>query len=278
MLKVVTDSAADLPAGVVQELGITVVPLYVHFGQEVYRDGVDLAAGEFYQRLSTSPQFPTTSAPGPGVFAEAYEALVAQGHQVVSIHISGKLSATYQAALTASQDMGAGKVAVVDSQNVSLGTGLLVMAAARAAQEGHDLGQVVAGLQSAIPRAQMLFLLDTLEYLHKGGRIGRAQAFLGSLLNIKPILHIKEGEVHPLERARSRGKAISRLCEMVAARGPAQALGVIYTTTPQEAEEVASKLSPLVGDQGVTLAQVGSVLGVHGGPGALGVALIGAER
>lgn len=276
MVKVVTDSAADLPPGVAQELGITVVPLYVHFGQEVFRDGVDLAADEFFQRVATSPQFPTTSAPGPGVFAVAYEGLLAQGHQVISIHLSSKLSATHQAAVTATQYMGQAKLAVVDSQSVSLGVGLLAMAAARAAQEGQDLGQVVAQVESAIPRTQIVFTLDTLEYLQKGGRIGRAQAFLGSVLNIKPILHIKEGEVHPLERARSRVKAINRLCDIVTARGPAEALGVIYTTTPQEADEVAKRLAPLAAGKEVSVAQLGAVLGVHGGPGVVGVALIGA--
>jgi DegV family protein with EDD domain len=275
MVKVVTDSAADLPAGVAQELGITVVPLYVHFGQEVYRDGVDLEADEFYRRLPTSSQFPTTSAPGPGVFTEVYEGLVAQGHQVVSIHISSKLSATHQAAVTAIQEM-EGKVAVVDSLSVSLGIGLLAMAAARAAREGQGLEQVVSQVESAVPRTQIVFMVDTLEYLQKGGRIGRAQAFLGSVLNIKPILHIKEGEVHPLERARSRAKAVNRLCEMATARGPVEALGVIYTTTRQEADEVVGRLAPLAAGKGVSLAQMGAVLGAHGGPGLLGVALIGA--
>jgi DegV family protein with EDD domain len=270
MLKIVTDSAADLPPEVAQELGITVVPLYVHFGQEVYRDGVDMAADEFYRRLVTSPEFPTTSAPGPGVFAKVYEGLVAQGHQVISIHLSSKLSVTHQAALTASQEVGAGKVAVVDSQSLSLGLGLLTMATARAALQGQGLEQVVAQAQSAALRTQMVFTLDTLEYLQKGGRIGRAQAFLGSVLNIKPILQIKEGEVHPLERARSRAKAINRMCDIVAARSPVEALGVIYTTTPQEADEVADRLASLVAGKGVPVAQLGSVLGVHGGPGVVG--------
>ncbi len=236
---------------------------------------MDLSPDELYRRLPTSPQVPTTSAPGPGVFAEVYQGLLAQGHQVVSIHISSKLSATHQAAVTASQEM-EGKVAVVDSQSLSLGLGLLAMAAARAARDGQDMAQVVASAESAIPRTQMVFLLDTLEYLQKGGRIGRAQAFLGSVLNVKPILQIKDGEVHPLERTRSRAKGINRLCEMATSRGTVEALGVIYTTTRQEADEVVGRLAPLIAGNEVSVAQLGAVLGVHGGPGVLGVARMGA--
>jgi DegV family protein with EDD domain len=277
MLKIVTDSTSDLPLKLTQELDIAVVPLYVHFGQEVFRDGIDIAADDFYQRLASSPVFPTTSAPGPGVFAEAYKGLVDQGHQVISIHISSKLSATHQAAVTASQDFDSSKVTVVDSQSVSLGLGLMVMAAARAATEGQSLEQVVAQVEGAIPRGHTLFVLDTLEYLQKGGRIGRAQAFVGSLLNVKPILQVKDGEIHPLERSRSRTKALNRLSELAAARSPIEALGVVYTTTPEEAKEMAGRLAHLAPDEEVLIAQVGPVLGAHCGHSVLGVATIRAE-
>ena len=279
MLKIVTDSTSDLPPKLTQELDIAVVPLYVHFGQEVFRDGIDMAADDFYQRLASSPVFPTTSAPGPGVFAKIYSDLLDQGHQVISIHISGKLSATHQAAVTANQDMDSSRVVVIDSQTVSMGLGLIVLAAARAAADGQSLEQVVAQVEGAIPRGHTLFVLDTLEYLHKGGRIGRAQAFMGSLLNVKPILQVKDGEIHPLERSRSRIKALNRLSEIVAIRSPLEALGVVYTTTPEEAKDMAGRLAHLAppSDEEVFLVQVGPVLGAHCGHGVLGVATIRAE-
>ncbi|MDP6100702.1 MAG: DegV family protein [Dehalococcoidia bacterium] len=277
MLKIVTDSTSDLPPKLAQELDIAVVPLYVHFGQEVFRDGIDIAADDFYRRQASTPVFPTTSAPGPGVFAEAYKGLVDQGHQVISIHISSKLSATYQAAVTASQDFDSSKVTVIDSQTISLGLGLMTLAVARAAAEGQSLEQVVAQVEQTIPRVRTVFVLDTLEYLQKGGRIGRAQAFMGSLLNVKPILHVKDGEIHPLERSRSRAKALNRVYELVSARSPLEALGVVYSTTPEEAKEMADRLADLAPDREVFLAQVGPVLGAHSGYGVLGVATIRAE-
>lgn len=276
MVKIVTDSTADLPAPLAQEMGISVVPLYVRFGQEDFRDGVDMEAEEFYRRLTTSGVSPTTSAPSPGVFAELYRGLGVGGEGVLSLHLSSKLSATYQAALNASREVGV-RVEVVDSLNLSLGLGLLALAAARWAQQGLSLEDISRRVRQAIPRAHLFGLVDTLEYLQRGGRIGRAQAFLGSLLHIKPLLTVKEGEVYPLERARSRPRAVERLCQLAEAQGPAEMVGVLHNTTPEEALTLAERLRPLSRSGEVYLSRFGPVLGCHIGPGALGVAWLRAE-
>lgn len=274
MIKVVTDSTADLPPEVARSLGITVVPLYVHFGDEVFRDGVDLSADEFYHRLQASPRPPTTSAPSPGVFSQVYQSLSAPGDDILSLHISARLSATYQAALQGSQQAPECRVTVVDSENVSLGLGLLAFRAAQLSAQGQGLEQIVGNIHRCIPRVQLFGVLDTLEYLQKGGRIGKAQAFLGTLLHIKPILGVKDGEVHPLERVRSRSKGLERICELVQQGGEIEMMAVLHSTTPAEAEELAQRLSPLLPQGQILRGRFGPVLGTHVGPGVLGVALL----
>lgn len=273
MVRIVTDSTADLPPPLAREMGISVVPLFIHFGQKAFRDGEDMEVEEFYRRLASSPVTPTTSAPSPGVFAEVYRRLGVGGEGVVSIHVSSKLSATYEAARTASGEVG-GVVEVVDSLSVSLGLGLLCLAAARWSQQGLALHQVAAHTRGALPRVHLLGMVDSLEYLQRGGRIGRAQAFLGSLLNIKPLLGLKEGEVQPIERVRSRARAVERLVQMAQGLAPAQAIGVLHSTAPQETEALAQRLRPLAPQGQVYLSRFGPVLGCHIGPGALGVALL----
>ncbi|MSQ41071.1 MAG: DegV family protein, partial [Dehalococcoidia bacterium] len=186
---IVTDSTADLPREVVQRLGITVVPLNLHFSTQVYRDGVDIQAEEFYRRLVTANPLPTTSQPAVGAFVECYQALADTGEPVVSIHVASKLSGTYNSAFQAREQVGTSMfIEVVDSQTASMGLGLIVLAAAEAAAAGASLEEVLHATREAVARTRVLFMVDTLEYLQRGGRIGKAQAFLGSVLNIKPIL------------------------------------------------------------------------------------------
>ena len=274
-VRVVTDSTADLPAALAEELGITVVPLNVHFGTEVYRDGVDISPDQFYARLVSSPTLPTTSQPSVGDFLQTYEALGENADQVVSVHVSAKLSGTLNSAVQAVQQVqGNTRVETVDSLQGSLGLGMVAIAAGRAAQSGADMDEVLRATRDAMVRARFFGLLDTLKYLEKGGRIGKAQAFVGSLLQIKPLLAIRDGEAQPLERARSRAKGTQRLYDLAVEHAPLSDLAVAYTTTPDEAQALADRLQPLHPTGKVFISQVGPVVGTYLGPQVLGVALL----
>jgi DegV family protein with EDD domain len=192
----------------------------------------------------------------------------------VSIHISSKLSGTYDCARLAAKELGNKRVEIIDSLAVSMGLGLLVMAAARAAQDGASLDEVTALVRRSMKRCYLIGLLDTLEYLQKGGRIGRAHAFLGQVLNIKPLLTIRDGEVHPLARVRTRRHALSRLCQLALERQPFEEVAILHSAAPQEAELVAEKLAPAFPRERMHLAQFGPVLGTHIGPGAVGIAVL----
>ena len=273
-VKVVTDSTADLPPALAKELGITVVPLNVHFGTEVYRDGVEIFPDEFYRRLVSSPRLPTTSQPTVGDFLRSYRELSQDTDEILSVHISAKLSGTMNSATQArEQFQGDCRIEIMDSLQGSLGLGMAAIAAGRAAQRGAGLDEVVEDTRRAIPQVRFFGLLDTLKYLEKGGRIGKAQAFAGSLLQIKPILTTKDGEVHPLERARSRAKGIERLYQLAQEHMPVDGLAVAYSTTPDDAQALAQRLKPLLPGGEVFVSQVGPVVGTYLGPGILAIAL-----
>ena len=272
-VKVITDSTADLPPALAEELGITVVPLNVHFGTEVYRDGVEITADEFYRRLVTASRLPTTSQPTPGDFLSAYDEMGQTTDEILSVHVSAKLSGTMNSATQAREEYGgACRIEIIDSLQGSMGLGMLAIAAAEAARRGDSLDDVVTETRATIPKVGFIGLLDTLEYLEKGGRIGKAQAFMGSLLRIKPLLTIRDGEAHPLERARTRAKGVDRMCELVQAEMPLKDLAVVYTTTPDEARALAQRLQSYLPQGEVILSQVGPVVGTYLGPGVLGVA------
>lgn len=271
-IKVITDSSADLPPQLAEQWNVAVVPLTIHFGQKTYQDGVDLTPDEFYQRLTSSDQTPTTSQPSVGDFLRVYRPLTQSGDGLISIHISSKLSGTINSAVQAKAALDKGApVEIVDSLHASMGLGLIVLAAARSAKAGVGLPGVLEEIRRAIAETHILFFLETLEYLHRGGRIGKAQALLGSLLGIRPILTLKEGEVHPVERTRTRDRAIQRLVEMTAELSPLQELCILHSTTPNDLETLQEKLSPLVPAEAVITSRFGPVIGTHVGPGALGV-------
>ena len=272
-VKVITDSTADLPPALAEELGITVVPLNVHFGTEVYRDGVEITADEFYRRLVTASRLPTTSQPTPGDFLSAYDEMGQTTDEILSVHISAKLSGTMNSATQAREEYGGeSRIEIIDSLQGSMGLGMLAIAAAEAARRGGSLDDVVTETRAALPNVGFIGLVDTLEYLEKGGRIGKAQAFMGSLLRIKPLLTIRDGEAHPLERARTRAKGVDRICELVQTEMPLKDLAVVYTTTPDEARALAQRLQSFLPQGEVILSQVGPVVGTYLGPGVLGVA------
>ena len=272
-IKIVTDSSADLPEEVTKELGITVVPLYVRFGNDVYRDGIEISGDEFYRRLQSDPIHPSTIQPSPQDFFDFYQKLGPEADGIVSIHISNKLSGTCNSALQGKKMIEEGcPIEVIDSQTLTMGLGLIVMAAARAAKAGRSMPEVVDEVKQMIPRVHLLFTLDTLKYLALGGRIGKAKALLGAVLNVKPILAIKEGEVVPAGQVRSRSKGIDRLFDFVQGASSIQDLAIIYNTTLNEAQTLAEHIAPLFAKEQIMTARLGPVLGVHAGPGALAIA------
>ena len=273
-IKIVTDSSADLPAQLVQELGITVVPLYVRFGEKVYRDRVDISEDEFYQRLLHDPVHPSTIQPTPQDFANVYQKLSPEADGIISIHISAKLSGTCNSALQGKEMIENGcPIEVVDSQTTSMGLGLIDIAAAIVAKAGEGLPTVMEEVKQAIPSIRLLFLLDTLEYLLLGGRIGKAKALLGSILNVKPVLTLKDGEVVPAGQVRSRAKGIERLFDFAKSASNIQDLAVVYNTTPDEAQALGERMGTIFTREQIKLSRVGPMLGVHVGPGALAIAL-----
>jgi DegV family protein with EDD domain len=279
-VKIVTDSTADLPAEIVRELDIAVVPLTVIFGDRAYREGVDIDHETFYRLLQESKTLPTTSAPSVGELLQAYEELARESEELVCIHLSSKLSATYNNACRAAEalrERGV-RIEVVDSLNVSMGMGFTVMAAARAARGGASMEQVLAIARHCVERVRLYFVLDTLEYLRRGGRIGRARAFLGSLLHVKPILSLREGEVHPEGRVRTRQQARERLVQLAVAAPRIRELGVGYTTDREEAEALLERLQPMLPHARAHLVRIGPVVGTHAGPGLLGVGTLEGEE
>ena len=278
-IKIVTDSTADLPPALAEELGITVVPLYVRFGDETYHDRVDITEDEFYRRLLNDPIHPSTSQPTPQDFANVYRELSKQADGIVSIHISGKLSGTCNSALQAKELVAAEcPVEVVDSEMVSMGLGLLATEAATIANSGKGLQQVVEEVKQSISSTHVWALFDTLKYLALGGRIGKAKALLGTILNIKPILVVKDGEMAPASQARTRAKGIGMLYNYVNTVMDIQDLSVVYSTTPDEAQVLADRIGAMFDRSRIRLARLGPALGVHAGPGALAVALRGKGR
>ena len=273
-IKIVTDSSADLSPALVKELGITVVPLYVRFGDKTYRDGVDITGDEFYKRLLTDPIHPNTSQPTPQDFTNVYRGLCQQADGIISIHISGKLSGTCSSALQAKEAVAAEcPVEVIDSKTTSMALGLIVMAAVTIANTGASVKQVAEDIRQVVSDVQLLVIFDTLKYLAKGGRIGKAKSLLGSVLNEKPLLTIKDGEFVPVTQVRSRSKGIDKLFDFAKDAANVDDLVVIHSTTRDEADSLASRIGSTINLEQVRIARLGPVLGVHGGPGVLAIAL-----
>jgi DegV family protein with EDD domain len=272
LVRIVTDSTSDLPPAVAKELGITVVPLSVHFGDKTYKDGVDLSPDQFFSILTTSSVHPTTSQPSAGDYIKAYTQLSATTKSIVSIQMSSKLSGSYGAAMMARESVFTRcQVEVIDSLSASLGLGFLAISAAEAANQGASLREVTSLVRRLIPHIHIMLSVDTLEYLERGGRIGRAQAFLGTMLNVKPLLKIEDGEIHPVERVRTRAKVLERLYEFVELFPHIERLAIVHSHTPEDAEMLIRRIEPFVPREKVMVAQYGPVLGVHLGPGTLGV-------
>ncbi len=278
-VKIVTDSVSDLPPEVADKLGITVVPLIVRFGTEVYRDGIDLTSEQFYDKLVNSKTLPATSVPSPSAFAEIYDKLAEETDEILVITLTSKLSATYEVAL---QSVGLMKrkcrVEVIDSQWAVMAQGMMAIAAARAAYAGTSLDEIITITQRNIHRVDMRAAFDTLEYLHRGGRIGRAQAFLGSLLKMNPIIGIKDGEVFPFARERSRAKAIDYLYNFATSFSSIEEMAVEDAACPGDAELLVERLSANFPKERIYRSKTTPVIGTHTGPHLLPVAVMGDRK
>lgn len=278
MVKIVTDSCSDITPQLAQELGITVIPLYVHFGNEVYRDNVDLSTEGFYSRLKESEAIPTTSTVAPGFMAQLFTQLAEETNEILTITLSELLSGTYSAALQGkamvTRDC---RIEVIDSQTAIGGQMLLTIEAAHMANSGADLDQVAGWVRQAIPKVHVRMSFDTLEYLRRGGRIGKAQAFLGSLLKVNPVLGIKDGATFPIARTRSRAQAIDFLAEFVKGFKNIEALAIEDATTPDELEALAERLKDVAAPEHTYRSKVSPVVGTHVGPHVLAVSVLEAE-
>ncbi len=270
---IVTDSTSDISKELAAEYDITVMPLTISFGQESFRDGLDLTADEFYQRLQTTKALPTTSQPPPALFQHAYEHLITRG-DIVSVHVSHKFSGTIDTARAAARDVAPDRISIVDSTSASMGLGMCALAAARVAKSGGTREQCAAAAESVAGRLRIAVAFETLEYLRRGGRIGRATAFLGGLLRLKPILTVKDGEAFPVTRVRSRAKALDELFALCTGDKRIEDIAVLHTTTPEDAAALAERARTARPGVPLHLGRFGPVLGVHGGPGMIGIAVV----
>lgn len=267
---VVTDSTADLPDAWRERYDIEVVPLKVLFGSETFRDGVDLTNEEFFRKLALATKLPTTSAPSPGEFAEVYSQLAKDYDGCISIHIGAQLSATAEAARVGAQSVEGFSVNVIDSETVTMPMAFLC----RTAAECATLEEATAAVNERVPKCRVLALLDTLRYIEMGGRVSRAQAMIGTMLDLKPLLLVADREIKSVDRVRTRSRAIPRMLEFFRKDEPVESVGVVHAQAPDEAEEIAAGLRNELPDFEISVGQIGSVLGTHTGPKALGLVYI----
>jgi DegV family protein with EDD domain len=275
---IVTDSASDLTAAEAAASGIRIIPLYVRFGEQEFRAGVELSLDEFWARmLAPDAPFPTTAAASPGDFKALFEEVLASGAEaIVCVTVGSKLSATFKSAEIAVQGLAGSEIHLVDSASASMGVGILALVGAEMAAQGRPAAEIAAALRSRARDMHLYVALDTLEYLRKGGRISPARAAIGTVLSVKPIITITDGEVVAADRVRTRAKARQRVIELLTAR-PVERIAILHTMTPDiEAfrEEVVARLPGGVGPDRVTTTLVGASVGPHVGPGCYGAAAL----
>jgi len=275
-VRIVTDSLSDITADVAKQWNLTVVPLTVLFGRDAYLDRVTITTDEFYRRLVEGPVWPTTTQPTPAAFAEVYSKLAEDTDEILVLTLSSKMSGTYQSALGAkSMIKKKCQIEVIDTGRVAMGLGLVVLAAAKAAKRGSKLKELVEIVHSSIPRSHWLAYFDTLKYLAKGGRIGKAQGLLGSLLSVKPILTTKDGEISPLTRVRSLSAGMDYLYNFATGfGGRIEEMAVEHTTAPDEADRLAARMAEIVPRDRIRRSTVSPVLGTYGGPGAVALTIL----
>ncbi len=271
-IAIVTDSTSDLPREIQQQFGITVVPLNVHFGQDTLRDGIDLTPDEFMERLAAADRLPTTSHPTVSMFEAAFRSLAETHDEILCILLSSKLSGTVQSArLAAGSVAGTISVEVMDSQNVAYALGFQAIRAAHLADQAMPMADIVRTLAAEIDQYHIVFFVETLDHLRRGGRIGKAAQLLGSLLQLKPLLRVEEGQVVPFERSRTRSKATAALIDFARELNDIEQVAVLYNTTPNDAQDLARTLGEMLGMDGVPVVHIGPVISTHVGPGVLGI-------
>ena len=270
-VKVVVDSTSDIPAQLAKQWDITVIPAYVVFGGKSFRDRLDISEDEVYARLDQDSVFPTTSVPSPQDFADVYNKLADETDEIISIHLTSRESGVYNSALRGRELVKKKcRIEVVDSQLVAMACGLLVIAAAKAARAGANLEQVANEVRQAIPRIHLMLFVDTLKYVVRGGRLGRPYGLLGGVLKVRPILTLREGKLVLTGVARTREKAIQRLFDFVKEFSRVSEIVVSYSTSSDDAEELAARLRAEFPSVPLYLTRIGPVLGTHAGPGAMG--------
>jgi DegV family protein with EDD domain len=278
-VKIVTDTLSDITSDLAAELGVTVVPLYVRFGEEIYRDRIEITSEDFYRRLVNVTKLPSTTQPTPNDFTEVYRKLAKETDEILVIVVSSKLSGTYQSA-TQAKEMVQGKcrIEIVDSLNVAMGMGLIVISAVKAVKEGANLAEVSDMARRAVSRSHLIAYFDTLKYLAKGGRIGKAQGLLGPLLSIKPILTIKDGEMAPLTRVRSQSAGLDYFYNLVAGFSHIEGLAVEHATTPDVADRLVERLGAIYPKEHIYRSVISPVIGTYAGPNALALTVLEAEK
>lgn len=274
-VKIVTDSSSDIPGEIARELGITVVPLYVQFAGKTYRDGIDITPQKCIEILGSESEIPTTAAASPYDFAETYRKLSHECDSIISLHLSGRVSNTLDAAKKGREILGEGscRIEVVDSRLVTLALGLVSIAAARAARAGQSIQEILDYIGRLIPSIRVFGMLDTLKYVARSGRLGKAGTLLGSVIPVKPILTLKEGVVAPVGVVRTRSKGMERLYEIIRSTVNIKAIGIAHSTVEEEIKTITDKLKELVPSVVPVISSLGPALAVHGGPGSVLVAI-----
>jgi len=278
-VKIVTDSLSDITSDIAQELGITVVPLTVFFGHESFLDRITITTDEFYYKLIHDTIWPTTTQPPPGDFANTYNKLAEETDEILVVTLSSKISGTYESAQNAKGLVDKKcRIEVIDSQTVAMGLGLIVITAAKAAQTGAKLDELNDLVRRTMTRSHFIVYFDTLKYLAKGGRIGKAKGLLGSMLSVKQILTVKEGEMAPLTRRRSFSAGMDYLYSFAAGFPSIEELAVEHATTPDEADKLVERLGSVFPKERIYRSTVSPVLGTYGGPGAMAVTVLESEK
>jgi len=271
-LAIVTDSVSDISPKIAKELDIKVVPLTVIFGTEQFLDGIELSNAEFFKKLETDPNHPSTSQPSPEAFVKTYEKLLKEGYEILSVHVSAKLSGTINSAEQAIKAIDTNKIKIIDTGSASMAQGLVAMSAARAAKNAKSLDELADIAESTAKKTTVYVAMDTMEFLKRGGRIGKARAMLGSILNIKPIITTNDGEIVPHSRARTIKKAISSMINDMGEKDQIIEVAVLHSTTPDLAKDVMTQINAQNLNNAGTITEIGPVVGTHAGPGCLAIA------
>jgi DegV family protein with EDD domain len=278
-VKIVTDTLSDITDELAKEWGLAIVPLYVRFGKQIYRDRVEISTQEFYRRLVNEPVLPSTTQPTPNDFTEVFQKLSQETDEILVVVVSSKLSGTYQSATQAKEYVkGKCRIEIVDSLTVALAEGLIAISAAKAVREGADLKAAAEVARKAVSRSHLIAYFDTLKYLAKGGRIGKAQGLLGSVLSVKPILTVKDGEMAPLTRVRSLSAGLDYLYNTVAGYKNIEGLAIEHATTPDDADTLVARLSATFPGQYIYRSVISPVIGTYAGPNALALTILESEK